>query len=203
MENIQESFSVGRDVKFVESRQRNSAVVPENYMETLERSTNTLHLEYVKENFNGFTASEKAQIDEIAAICPLLGGNAVFRARSLQSSYTNNIYYNDKLLCNQQGVYYRLAATDLTERKEKSEKLLLFPNPSSSDLNVFLDSEIKENYSIQVFNLPGQLVYEIKNVSNKTKLELAHTTLSTGSYILVLTQLDTGKIFRDRFVYED
>jgi len=84
----------------------------ENYLH-LEAKLPTSYLHCIsRDDFAGFSAAEMLQIDEIAGICPLLGGNPVFSARSLQSTYKDRIYYDDKLICNEQGVYYRLAATD-------------------------------------------------------------------------------------------
>ena len=139
------------------------------------------------------------RIDSIAFVCPLLGGNAVFQARSLQATYNDTLDYDDKLICNQQGVFYKLAQKDSSFRNE--EVLNLFPNPTNNTLNVYLDSDIKVNYNIEIYSLLGQQLLEIKNCSNEIKFQLASSELANGNYFLLMTQNDTGKTFRKRFVY--
>ncbi len=198
MEAIKATFTEQRTIKFTESELRNTAVIAENFIEQLEKQVNSLFKAYMVEEFAGFNVSQQNQLDSIASICPLLGGNSVFKARSLQSTYNDSIYYDDKLLCNQQGVYYRLAAKDTIVSK-KEEKLILFPNPTSDKLTVFLQSEIKEDYSIEIFNLMGQQVFEKKKCSNTISISFDSFNLSSGTYIVALKQSITGKVFRERF----
>ena len=154
----------------------------------------------MQEAFSRFSPAVQTKLDSISSVCPMLGGNAVFRARSLKINYNDSIYYDDQLLCNQQGVYHGLAAQDTNESK-KQEKLILFPNPSSDKLTIFLQSEIKEGYSIEIFNLMGQKVFEKKKCSNTISISLDSFNLSAGTYIVAVKQTTTGKVFRERFQF--
>jgi hypothetical protein len=134
--------------------------------------------------------------------CPLKSASAVYKARGMYGivePFTRFDYYS---ICKSQGVYFRLTA-QYTNESKKEEKLILFPNPTSDKLTVFLQSEIKEDYSIEIFNLLGQQIFEKKNCSNNFSIPLNTLKLSAGTYILCLKQLNTGKVFRERFQFSN
>lgn len=143
----------------------------------------------------------QTRIDSIAYVCPVLGGPAVFKARSLQSAYNDSNYFDDRLTCGQQGVFYKLAKKDTLTSVE--EKLTLFPNPTNAQLNVIVASLVKENYSLTITNLLGVVVLKKEKLTNNFKLELGELNIAAGFYTLELKQNATGKSFRGQFIYEN
>jgi hypothetical protein len=130
--------------------------------------------------------------------CPLKSASAVYKARGMYGivePFTRFDYYS---ICKSQGVYFRLTA-QYTNESKKEEKLILFPNPTSDKLTVYLQSEIKEDYSIEIFNLMGQQVFEKKKCSNSISISFDSFNLSAGTYVVALKQTTTGKVFRERF----
>ncbi len=76
----------------------------------------------------------------------------------------------------------------------------IYPNPASYILNVILDENVKNNYTIQICDIQGRStnVYAIKE-GNKAQLNVA--SLPAGIYILTL-QTKEGNIYRQRFTKE-
>lgn len=57
-----------------------------------------------------------------------------------------------------------------------------FPNPTSNELNIW--TSVEGNYSLVIYNLQGQQVYEQKMSGGSTRCEIDF--LTTGNYILIL-----------------
>lgn len=133
--------------------------------------------------------------------CPLKSSTAVYKARGMYGIVEPFTRFDNYSICASQGLYYRLAAQD-TNQSKKLEKLILFQNPTSDKLTVFLQSEIKEDYSIEIFNLLDQIIYKNENLANEITLKLDELQLSSGNYFITMTQNSTGQAFRSRFIYK-
>ncbi len=193
--NIHSNYISMKAASNESAKQVNIAITPVNFMEYLEKKINVYNHLYNRVSFVEFNESEKNIIDSIASVCPLLGGNAVFLARSIQFSYNDSIFYDDLLLCNQQGVYNRMSNKDsIYELKE--EHFVVYPNPTNGELNIYLSSGDK--YSIRIFNLLGLLIIEEFDLKLKATIHLDKENIANGSYILFLENKLTGKIERKK-----
>ena len=200
IESIKLNASAQKEVKIQDSKFKNSAVVSDKEMEIMERTINKIYYNFLNYDFVTFSNSEIQTIDSISFICPLIGGAAVLKARSLQAVYNDSIFYDDKELCNAQGIYYRLSKTEKDTSVE--ENLIVFPNPANEWININLTSCIKENYSVVLSDILGKIVLTKDNLSNNTQLDLSKANLSNGYYFITLKQNTTGLTFRSPFVYE-
>jgi len=158
----------------------------------------------MQEAFSGFSPAVQTKLVSISSVCQLLGGNAVFRTRSLKTTYNDSIFHDDKQLCEAQGIAYRLAGSQSTETQEEifSEQLLTYPSPTTGLLHIQLKSDVESDYHLKVINLTGQVVVEQNHVSSNHTINLAAHNLASGNYIISLTQNSTGNIFRGRIFYE-
>jgi hypothetical protein len=78
-------------------------------------------------------------------------------------------------------------------------KLVLFPNPVSSKLNVYVANYDKQKV-FEVFNISGQRVALIKEAENNTTLDISK--LSAGLYMLKVSTTDGTVIGQEKFVKE-
>ncbi len=67
----------------------------------------------------------------------------------------------------------------------------IYPNPTNNVLNITTPNG---NYTINIFNLQGQIVQKIKSVTGSKTIDLSN--LSTGIYILKLTSQKASKTFK-------
>ncbi len=78
-----------------------------------------------------------------------------------------------------------------------SERIIRFyPNPAISVINFDFQRDYDKTYTFQIFNFLGKKVFEINNVSPKTKVDLAN--YYRGIYIFQLRDrngkvIDSGK----------
>ncbi len=60
-----------------------------------------------------FSTSELSYLNQIANLCPLEGGQAVYRARAIIRLFNDSIYYNDGLACNQAVLLWKGIKNDI------------------------------------------------------------------------------------------
>lgn len=68
-----------------------------------------------------------------------------------------------------------------------------YPNPATSFITFDFQDGYQKGYEIQIYNFPGQKVYEQKNVAARTTINLAD--FNRGIYIFQLKDA-SGKIIR-------
>jgi hypothetical protein len=72
-----------------------------------------------------------------------------------------------------------------------------YPNPATSFITFDFQDGYQKGYEIQIYNFPGQKVFEQKNIASRTTINLSD--FNRGIYIFQLKDA-TGKIIRsDKF----
>ncbi len=71
---------------------------------------------------------------------------------------------------------------------DPSQEFLLFPNPASSEVKIYFNSDMEEMGQVQVFDLSGQLKTqsEFQFYEGKQVLDLSLYNLPSGMYLIVL-----------------
>ena len=88
------------------------------------------------------------------------------------------------------------------ERAETEMNVLVYPNPTSSMIQVqFSDISVEVNSTIRIQNMMGQEVYHSESIiSNNTVIQVQEvTTLSAGAYTLDI-ELSNGKKYQTLFI---
>ena len=127
-------------------------------------------------------ATQQAALLAIARQCPYAGGDAVYRARSLCSAFSDEIY-NDKAICNAVGIQARQIKPKATTTENTN--IRLYPNPTSGDISI---EGITENTNIIIRNLLGQVIFSNNITQNKTTIALS--TVPAGTYFVEIKQND-------------
>ena len=81
--------------------------------------------------------------------------------------------------------------TDVNENQIDETRFNVFPSPASNDL--YIDGP-KEEYSLQTFNIYGQLFQNINNINGKQKIDVS--SLPIGLYILKVNYNKSFKTMR-------
>ena len=89
--------------------------------------------------------------------------------------------------------------TDIIKTEEQ-EKLLVFPNPFSNQTTLRIDNSFNDA-TLTVYNLYGQQVKQIKNISGKS-ITFYRDNLSCGLYFLRLTR-ENKTLATDKLVIID
>ena len=78
-----------------------------------------------------------------------------------------------------------------TVHDKKETHYSISPNPSKGIINIEIPFDIK-NYIIEVFDLNGRLIYNIKSPRNKNQIDLS--TLKKGIYLIKLIMNNEIKV---------
>lgn len=79
----------------------------------------------------------------------------------------------------------------------ENDKLQLYPNPATNELNIALDT-VTTNYSVAIYNTLGSLVFESKNrLSDDNSINI--NNLNSGVYFVQITD-DENKVYQKRLI---
>ncbi len=154
-----------------------------------------------------YTASEKEWLEELAYTCPFVGGNAVYKARTLWSMYDADAKYDDRMLCmnaqNKGGdkisnidcfLNNQLKETIQTNAMTihtmpiiKGHKalmnegdVLLYPNPANTHITI--EYQCKTGGLLTIYNNIGQEVLHTELQNGKITIELLTNDMPSGVY---------------------
>ena len=116
-------------------------------------------------------SAEIIELEDVAAQCPLKGGDAVYMARGVLDMHMITTEYDDSNLC--QTVEQRSDALRVAT-------MSISPNPSSGDFIITAPDKIDK---IVVSDINGRIVNTINNVSDIT-YTLDGQTLIPGIYVI-------------------
>jgi len=179
----------------------NSAIVPVNYWEENEQEVNAIYLTRVAIGNFDFTETQKETLESIAALCPLAGADAVYKARSLVYSYNPTAFFDDEGNC-PTGYAYRMAKQDTVATASITETVKLYPNPNSGMLNVFISGRTENKFLISIYNTVGQQVYTQEAAGNEFKINLEAIDMSSGLYLLEAVNVEGNYLAKSKFIYE-
>jgi hypothetical protein len=159
------------------------------------------HESYVNDAFLDLTEGKKIdktqidQLDAIANLCPSVGGVAVYKARSVLGSLTDQIgtrSWNDMKNCDISIPNLRSTVEVSNKSEITIPKVLAYPNPTNDMLKLsFYDTNNIDDtpYSIQIFNLTGSIVKHIE-LEKLQDTNIDTKGLSSGVYFLKITALE-------------
>ncbi len=137
-------------------------------------------------------------IESISEMCPLEGGNAVYRANALLLAWTNQ--FNKINTCGANPY-------DDNEDSEKptitGQKLKVFPNPSRESARLLLPyMEGGDGYLLKVTNVTGQTVFSVQLPANSYKYDLLTSTFPAGIYQVHLIGVSTSDVISAKIIIQ-
>ena len=121
------------------------------------------------------------------------GGNVTFSIGQLFIKNVN-IPETGKIL---EGVQHPLEIlnSNLNEGLDYVDEIILYPNPSSGEINLLISEFIPSLFQYEIFNSLGQSVIKDVIYESHSKINLQY--LATGSYRLeIKKQIDVIKVFQ-------
>ncbi|MBV6405301.1 MAG: hypothetical protein GFGODING_02068 [Flavobacteriales bacterium] len=148
----------------------NTDVTVNELIQENEKTVNDIYLATIGKDIDGFTTTQANDLFAIASQCPMLGGNAVFKARSLYWLIDDSVDFDDQLLCLPHGIIVK----NLTERS--SNAVAVIPNPAVDEATLVLDRPLNTPGAFVVFNALGEEV-----IRYGVPMEVPHIVFSTRS----------------------
>lgn len=160
-----------------------------------EQTINSVYLKFIAKGLDSLNAADSATIAALAMTCPLAGGSAVYKARSLYALYQPLMSYGDIDRCNDNGVFdaensFLLDTTiqadtgyESQARQLKSDDnvFFIYPNPSKGKITVGYCKggimEIKGATSRELLSI------KLPEVKQMTRIQIDLSSLFSGLYI--------------------
>lgn len=89
---------------------------------------------------------------------------------------------------------------EISSKKNKSQKLKIYPNPFDNSTSIKFDNPKKESFELSIISLKGDVVRSVKNI-NKDSLIISRDSLENGVYIIKLKG-NKGTTYEDKIVIE-
>jgi Secretion system C-terminal sorting domain len=192
----------------------NNAINGGNIAEANEKWINELYNQVFNSGQENLTAIQITELSTLANNCPLLAGSAVYKARAIYSYYNSNITYDDKKICNAVGLYKKdngepnedsLMNAMITTKKiipmPKNNTVILYPNPTSSDLTISYNFSEKEDAEFIVYDVLGRHIETIYLPKTANKVTIKVEDWAKGIYMYKLIQkgaiFDNGKFSKE------
>ncbi len=151
--------------------------------------------------FVNWTVTQEFKVANYTVQRSSAGGGSFTDIASLAAtgSQSRQTYsYTDAAVLNNSVVYYRIAAIDMDGRKtysnivavplQTAQGIKLQPNPVSTQLNISFGASMAGNYSLQIVNTAGALMYqqEIAAAANSTIAINRPSNITPGLYLVKL-----------------
>lgn len=147
-----------------------------------DQSISSIYSKLTQTGFNELSTSDLTTLYDIAAMCPMLGGDLVFRARSIISLFIPGMVYQDSLACTEQGFGYRSSNLSFGD-------IIISPNPVHDLLKLEFSSAIPESeLTIRIISTDGILKQDIEFKSSRGSINLDVYDLPPGIYILKIME---------------
>lgn len=129
-----------------------ASVASAEMIESNEKIVNSIYLSTIGKEKFAFTAEQLADLVRISELCPLAGGSAVIKARSLRYLVDPKLYYHDRETCWSEGIQLRQQKKDL-----QSMYVKIYPNPANETATLEYSLATEKNGMMQIYSVTGQL----------------------------------------------
>ena len=154
----------------------NTGVATNELIEANEKTVNDIYLSTVGKDVDVFTATQASDLFDIASQCPMLGGNAVFKARSLYWLIDDLHDFDDAEIC----LPYGIIVKSLVEHEANAVSVL--PNPTNTEATLVLARPLEGLGTLTVYNTVGEEVLRV-NIPAETPRTVFNTSrLAPGIY---------------------
>ena len=154
----------------------NSVITTSEVIEVNEKSVNDVYLATVGKDVDTFTSDQANALFAIASQCPMLGGNAVFKARSLYWLIDDSYDFDDQLLC----LPYGIIVKSLNE--QPANNIAVIPNPARDEATMVLDRPLVEPGTFIVFDALGAEVMRKAVPDEMSRIPFSIASLAPALY---------------------
>ena len=156
----------------------NSAISASEVFEVNEQDVNSLFLETVAIGIDTFTEAQITELWAIANQCPLAGGDAVFKARSLYSLIDPLVKYEDEERCASEPEERPAVA----QQPQIAAKFQLIPNPAKDELTVKLAAPVEVRTWFIIQDIRSRTHFEKELDTGRATYNINTSQLPPGIY---------------------
>jgi hypothetical protein len=155
----------------------NASVSASELIETNRKQVNELYLGTIGKQIDGFSTNQASALMIIADQCPMLGGNAVFKARALYSLIDDAYTFNDSMLC----ATYGIAVKCLGD--QRTAALSVVPNPAIDEALLVLGMQLEGQGVFILFDAMGAEVLRYTIPADMPRFAFSTASLAPALYL--------------------
>jgi|GEM_PF-1367464 len=174
----------GRAVTADAVKATNAAIAAGELIEENHKTVNAIYLSTIAVDIDSFTTGEAEALFAVANQCPLTGGNAVFRARSLYALIDDAQEFDDPQLCLQEGLITKRV------RETTPPACMVIPNPAHDQATLVLPEPLTEQTWLVLNNALGAEIMRL--LIPKDQLRTAFGTQGFAPGIYHYTLMDSS-----------
>ena len=185
-ENIRELSNWSTSVLFVATSAKesgadglkaaNMAVTVSELVEANQKQVNEIYLASIGKDVDVFTPEQAVTLFDIANQCPMVGGNAVFKARSLYWLIDDSHDFDDPSLCLPHGIVVKRLM------HESGNVVKIIPNPASDEASVLLTRTLEQTGSLVLYDALGSEVLRVTVPKYEFRIPFSTATLTPALY---------------------
>jgi hypothetical protein len=157
-------------------RTANAALGATELTESNAKAVNEIHLATIGKEIDDFTTEQTSTLFDMANQCPMVGGNAVFRARALYSLIDDGHSYDDELLCLQHGIVVK------NLQSHSVQSLSVIPNPANDEATLRLTDPLDEQGLFIVYDAIGAEVIRYTVPGDMASFHFSTAILAPAMY---------------------
>lgn len=175
----------------------NGSIGDDEIYVTNDKLVNEIYLSTIAKGITFFDDEQILILEDIAQQCPLAGGNAVWRARSIYSLIDDQATYDDALACLNSGILLRKKHTDPNSLRPLRSSSI-FPNPASDEATLTYSLPTDSKANLLISDEFGRDILHYTLDSKEAQFMFSTKLLNEGMYyykIMVGDQIiEAGKI---------
>lgn len=157
-------------------RNANAAIGTSEAIEENLKTVTDIHLATNGKDVDNFTPEQATALFAIANQCPMIGGNAVFKARSLYALIDDTQEFDDVLLCLPHGIVVK------SLHVQPDIVASIIPNPASDEATLVLSREMEGSSTLIMYDAIGAEVLQSSIPGRTTRLAFSTAALAPGLY---------------------
>lgn len=162
------------------------------------KTYNEIYLGTVAAGQDSLSADQKATLTSMAETCPLIGGPAVFKARSLRNLYDPKFQYDNAMACANWGVQWLTQGPSAND--SETSGFAMFPNPVNDMLNLKWVGDEKGQGILEVSDALGRIIDTRSIVLDAQELVLGTQKLTNGIYSISVRDANGAVLFLEKLV---
>jgi hypothetical protein len=145
-------------------------------IEETQKDVNEIYLATIGKDVETFTSGQAIALFDIANQCPMLGGNAVFKARSLYWLIDDTQDFDDPVLCLPYGVVLKRLLD------QHINAVSIVPNPASDEATLVLTRALKDPGTLFMYDAVGAEVLRRSIPAEAMRFVFATAALAPALY---------------------
>lgn len=170
-------------------------------VDSVEIGLKELYRIYLQVKTNTYNEGSETDLVALANSCPAQMGIGVYQARVLlnsiydvQFAYSHDCEYGDT-----EAAYRKIRNSEESVDISAKTNFMVYPNPSSGTVYFTTADMGIETYLVTVYDITGKAIF-IKEYSDGERVNSINVDLSSGVYLMQLTDKSSGDVYKQKFI---